>query len=292
MHGYEELARWVDLRNAVFPDDPDSVQVLALIRARQVGHVNLLAVDEGRPVGIAMLADDYGPEASTHAYVEVGVVPERRGEGIGSALFHDVSQRAQVRGRLGLECETLVSDSRTVDWLTRRGFREGGRLRQLALAADVPVAGASLPAGVALHSIASRPDLIGGMFEVAQAAYGELSGHRPDQVSSRIEWEVYELGGELDLDLSLVAERNGDVFGYSTLLAPPGATDAFLRMLCVLPGLDAVAAALVREQVGRAREAGRLRILCWALSPRVEECLSSLGFRVADESVTLRGPLL
>ena len=292
MHGYEELERWVQLRNAVFPDDPDSVQVLTLIRARQTGHVNLLAVDEGRPVGMAMLSDDIGPEASTHAYVEVGVVPERRGEGIGSALFHDVSQRARERGQLGLECETLVSDSRTVDWLTRRGFVEESRLRQLVLADDDALSDAPLPKGVALHLIGSRPDLIDGMFEVAQAAYGELYGHRPAQVSSRIEWEVYELGGAFDLDLSLVAERGGDVLGYATLLSPAGTTDAFLRMLCVLPGLDAVAAALVREQVVQARKAGRQRVLAWALSPRIESCLTSIGSRVADESVTLRSPLL
>jgi N-acetylglutamate synthase-like GNAT family acetyltransferase len=289
VHGYEELQRWVELRNAVFPDDPDSAQATALIRARQIDHVNLLAFDEGRAVGMAKLADDPG---STHAYVEVGVVPERRGRGIGSALFHDVSRRAAARGQTGLECEAVLSDSPTVDWLRRRGFREQGRLRQLVLASGDPLGDAPAPQEVALHPLGSRPDLVGGMFEVAQAAYGELAGHRPGQADTLTEWQVYELGGALDLDLSLVAERDGDVLGYSTLLAPEGTTDAFHRMTCVLPGMDAVATALVREQAVRAREAGRERVLSWALTPRIEGWLLALGFRVADESVTLRGPLL
>jgi GNAT superfamily N-acetyltransferase len=289
VHGYEELERWVELRNAVFPDDPDSVQATALIRARQADHVNLLAFDDGRAVGFAKLADDPG---STHAYVEVGVVPDRRGEGIGSALFHDVSERAAAKGQTGLECEAVLSDSPTVEWLTRRGFREHGRLRQLVLEADDELADAPVPEGVALHALGSRTDLIGGMFEVAQAAYAELSGHRPAQADALLEWQVYELGGNVDFDLSFVAERDGEVVGYSTLLAPEGTTDAFLRMTCVRPGCAGVGAALVREQVVLTREAGRRRVLCWALSPQMEERLATLGFRVADESVTLRGPLL
>ena len=90
MHGYEALVRWVDLRNSLFPHDPDSVQVLALARAREAGHVNLIAYVDDEPVGVAMIGDDPGTQASTHAYVEVGIVPSFRGRGIGTALFRDV----------------------------------------------------------------------------------------------------------------------------------------------------------------------------------------------------------
>lgn len=292
MHGYEDLARWVTLRNAVFLDDPDSVAALALIRARERGHVNLLALEDGEPVGIAMLADDPGSQTETHAYVEVGVVPERRGRGIGTALFSDISQRVQARGQLGLQCEALVSDSRTLDWLAQRGFEESYRLKQLVLAADDELADAPPPDGVVLHAIGAHPDLVGGMFEVAQASYGELAGPRAAQAPSRLEWQVYELGGEVDLDLSLVAERDGGVLGYSTLHSSPGSPDAFHRMTCVLPDLDAVARALLREQVVRAREERPRRMVAWALTTRSEGWLGSLGFRVCDESATLRGPLL
>ena len=70
-HGHEALARWVEGRNALFPHDyPDSVQVLALARARELGHVNLLALVDDEPVGVAMLSDDPGTQAAAHAYAD------------------------------------------------------------------------------------------------------------------------------------------------------------------------------------------------------------------------------
>ena len=294
MHGHEALARWVEVRNPLFPQDPDSVQVLALARAREVGHVNLLALVDGEPVGVAMLGDDPGTRASTHAYVEVGVLPEHRGRGFGTALFRDVSLRVLMRGHEGLECEALASDSRSVDWLTRRGFREQRRHPQLVLEADDPVGEAPLPAGTALHALGSRPDLIAGMFEVAQVAYADYPSPRGGQAATYTDWQVYELGAEaIDVELSLVAERNGVVLGYSTVIAPPSADEARHKMTCVLPAAgDELAAALVREVVVHARAAGRRRVVAWALTPAMEDVFSRLGFRPGDASVMFRGPLL
>ena len=148
MHGYEALVRWVDLRNSLFPHDPDSAQVLALARAREAGHVNLLA---------------YVTQASTHAYVEVGIVPSFRGRGIGTALFRDVSLRVLTRSKEGLECEALASDARSLEWLARRGFQELRRYPEHTLEAGDPLADAPLPDGVAVHAVGSRPDLLHGM---------------------------------------------------------------------------------------------------------------------------------
>jgi GNAT superfamily N-acetyltransferase len=295
MHGYEALARWVEVRNSVFPHDPDSAQILALARAREVGHVNLFAFVDGEPVGTAMLGDDPGTHASTHAYVEVGVLPGHRGRGIGTALFRDLSLRVLGQGHHeGLECEALAGDTRSLDWLTSRGFRELRRHKQVVLGADDALGEAPSAGGTALHPVGSRPDLIGGMFGVAQAAYAELPSPRSGQAGTLTEWQVYELGAEaLDLELSLVAERDGEVLGYSTMTTPAGSDDVWHRMTCVLPtsGTE-LAAALVREQVVRSRAAGRRRVVAWPLTASMEDVFAGLGFRVADESVTLRGPLL
>lgn len=294
MHGYETLARWVEVRNSVFPHDPDSAHILALARAREVGHVNLLALMDGEPVGVGMLGDDPGTQASTHAYVEVGVVPGHRGRGVGTALFRDLSLRVMSRGFEGLECEALAADTRSLDWLTTRGFRELRRHTQLLLDADVPLGDAPLADGVELHTVGSRADLIGGIFAVAQVAYAELPSPRSGQAGTFTEWQVYELGAEaLDLELSLVAERHDKVLGYSTMTTPAGADEAFHRMTCVLPAAGTeLAAALVREQVVRARAAGRRRFVAWALTPSMEEVFTRLGFHAGEVSVTLRGPLL
>jgi ribosomal protein S18 acetylase RimI-like enzyme len=294
VHGHEALARWVEVRNPLFPFDPDSVQVLALSRAREPGHVNLLALLDDEPVGVAMIGDDPGTRASTHAFVEVGVVPEHRGRGIGTALFRDVSLRVMTRGHEGLECEALASDARTLDWLTRRGFRELRRHPQLVLEAEDPLADAPLPRGVAGHAVGSRPDLIQGMFEVARASYADYPSPRSGQAATYTDWQVYELGADaIDVDLSLVAERDGSVLGYSIVIAPPSTDEARHKMTCVLPTAgDELAAALVREVVVRARGAGRRRVVAWALTPAMEDVFSRLGFRPGDETVMLQGPLL
>ena len=294
MHGYEALVRWVDLRNSLFPHDPDSVQVLALARAREAGHVNLLAYVDDEPVGVAMIGDDPGTRASTHAYVEVGIVPSFRGRGIGTALFRDVSLRVLTRSKEGLECEALASDARSLEWLARRGFQELRRYPEHTLEAGDPLVDAPLPDGVAVHAVGSRPDLLHGMYEVARAAYPELPSPLSGQAGTYTEWQVYELGsGALDLDLSLVAEQDGAVQGYSTMTAPAGSEDAAHRMVHVaLEAAPGLAAALVREQVVRARDARRRRVVAWATTPAVATVYAGLGFRAGDESVMLRGPLL
>jgi GNAT superfamily N-acetyltransferase len=294
VHGYEALGQWAAVRNSIFRLDPESAQVLALVRAREVGHTNLLAVVNGEPVGVAMIPDDPGTRASTHAYVEVGVVPGHRGRGVGSALFHDVSQRVSNRGHEGLECEASAEDTATLDWLGRRGFREQRRHPQLVIGPDDPLAEAPVPDGVGLHAFGSRPDLIEGMFRVAQAIYPRFPSPRDGQAATFADWQVYELGDEdVDVELSLVAERDGDVQGYSMLTTPAGLDDAWHRVTCVLPTAgEELGAALVREQVARARAAGRKRVVSWALTPWTARVVAQLGFSAGEESVTLRGPLL
>jgi GNAT superfamily N-acetyltransferase len=295
VHGHEALARWVELRNSLFPHDfPESVQVLALARAREVGHVNLLALAEDEPVGVAMLGDDPGTRVATHAYVEVGVVPDHRGRGIGTALFRDLSQRVRTRGHEGLECEALVSDHGTVEWLARRAFVEQRRHPQLLLEAEDALGDAPLPAGIVLHDLGSRSDLIEGMFEVAREAFVDYPAPISGQAATYSDWQVYELGAEgIDVELSLVAEQDGSVRGYSTVLAQPDPDEALHKMTCVLPSAgDDLAAALVHELVERARAAGRRRVVAWALTPAMEGVFSQLGFRPGDQSVVFRGPLL
>src|SRR5262249_26656546 len=74
--GYGELERWVAARNEVIRDDPVSANRMALIRASELGRVDLLVCEEGEPVGTGMLAGDPNSLESSYAYVEM-TVPER-----------------------------------------------------------------------------------------------------------------------------------------------------------------------------------------------------------------------
>lgn len=92
--GFADLERWTATRNEVVPDDPGDPGMLALIRASELEHVNLLAWWDGEVVGVGMLTADANALASDHPYVEVLVPQRHRGRGVGTALLADVSERA------------------------------------------------------------------------------------------------------------------------------------------------------------------------------------------------------
>jgi hypothetical protein len=83
----------------------------------------------------------------------------------------------------------------------------------------------------------------------------------------------------LDVELSLVAERRGEVLGYSTLATPTGSDDASHETTWVLPPGTELAEELVRELVPGARAADPRRVVAWALAPWTERVLVRLGFR-------------
>ena len=93
--GYGDLERWVEARNDVLSDDPHTAEMMALVRASELEHVDLLASEDGEIVGAGMLAGDPASTASTHPYVEVTVPRTYRGRGVGAALFQELSERAR-----------------------------------------------------------------------------------------------------------------------------------------------------------------------------------------------------
>ena len=99
--GYDELQRWVQARNDAGPD-VYTTEMTALLRAVELDHVDLLALDDGEPVGTAFISGDPRSVASGRPYVEINVPPERRGRGFGSALFAAVAEHARRLGHHGL----------------------------------------------------------------------------------------------------------------------------------------------------------------------------------------------
>jgi GNAT superfamily N-acetyltransferase len=172
--GYAELERWVEARNEVLPDDPDSAQMMALVRASELEHVDLIACDDGEVVGTGMLAGDPSSLQSSHPYVEVTVREGHRGRGVGSALLQDLSDRARRLGKDGLECESRAHDDYSIAFLERRGFAATGRAAKYELELDAfDGAEPSPPPGIELAMVSDRPDLLQGMYRVAEVTFPE-----------------------------------------------------------------------------------------------------------------------
>jgi GNAT superfamily N-acetyltransferase len=294
--GYADLERWVAVRNEVAPDDPDDPTMMALVRASELGHVNLLAYEDGEAVGTGMLAADPNSLESTHPYVEVMVPSRHRGQGVGTALLNELSERVRRLGKEGIHVEARENDAYSVDYLRRRGFVEQDRADHLVLeleGAD-PVE-PTAPGGVSIHWLADRHDLVRGAYEVAAETYPELGGPISKQAGSQQKWQVYELGDpRIALELAAVAVAgDDDVVGFGTLLRIGGGNVGVHRITVVLPHWRGrgVGSALTGSQIAAARRASYERLEAWVWTDLQKRLYQSLGYERRGAAIDFFGPL-
>jgi GNAT superfamily N-acetyltransferase len=294
--GYAELERWVAARNEVVPDDPDSAEMMALVRANELDHVDLLAVDEGEIVGTGMLAGDPASVGSSHPYVEVTVPERHRGRGVGASLLRELSERARRLGKEGLVTESRAHDTYSIAFLERRGFVEQGRSAKYVLElASYEESDPSRSEGVDVVMLADRPDLVAGMYEVAKATYPEVGGYQAKQAESLHEWQLYHLGSPgTALDMTPLAVANGEVIGFATLIVQADGRTAEHRIAAVRADWRrrGIATLLLRTQLAAAKRAGVETVVAWGRSEHAGQPYGiKLGFEIQAETIAFQGPL-
>lgn len=294
--GYADLERWVATRNEVLPDDPDSVEMMALVRASEFDHVDLLACEDGEVLGTGMLAGDPESAEASHPYVEVTVPAQHRGRGVGAALFREVSERARRLGKEGLECEARAGDGYSIAFLGRRGFVELGRAAKYALdLSEYEGPDSSQTEEVELAMLAERPDLLAGMYEVAKATYPEAGGYQAKQAESVQAWQLYHLGSPgTALDMTPVAIADGEVIGFATMILQTEGRTAEHRMAAVRADWRrrGIATLLLHAQLGAAKDAGVETVIAWGRDGHDGSTYGAkLGFKPCAETISFRGPL-
>lgn len=294
--GYADLERWVAARNEVFPDDPESAQMMALVRASELEHVDVLACDEDEVVGTGMLAGDPSSLDSSHPYAEVTVRAPHRRRGVGSALFHDLSERARRLGKEGIQCEARAHDASSIEFLERRGFVEFGRSAKYVLElADYVDAGPVPPEGIQLALLSDRPDLLQGMYEVAKATYPEVGGYQAKHVRTFHEWQLYQLGSpRTAFDMTPIALAADEVVGFATLIRGLDGRSVEHRIAVVSPRWRrrGIATTLLRAQVAAAKREGFESVIAWERSEHTGSVYGTkIGFSPRAETIGFRGPL-
>ena len=293
--GYADLERWVATRNEVVPDDPGDAGRMALIRANEPEHVNLLAWRDGEVVGIGMLTADPMALTSNDPYVEVMVPQRHRGRGIGTALLADISERVRRLGKRGLHVDARENDADSVGFLERRGFVEQRRADRLVLeVAEVNPLDPAPPDAVSIHWLAERPDLVPAAHRVAAETYPELAGPRSMLAETLHEWQLYELGDpRVAFDLSPVAMAGDEAVGFGIVLSVENGKFGMHRITVVLPAWRrrGVGAALTRAQIAAARHASLERLEAWAWTDLQQRLYASLGYRRVGASIDFFGPL-
>jgi GNAT superfamily N-acetyltransferase len=291
--GYDELQRWVQARNDAGPD-VYTAEMTALLRAVELDHVDLLALEDGEPVGTAFISGDPRSVASGRPYVEINVPPDLRGRGIGSALFDAVGEHARRLGHHGLRCTALADDEYSLSYLQRRGMRVRRRTYQMVLELQDEPPTALAPPAVAVDWLGELPALLGGMSRVARDA----AENRPDFsvgfVRTQSDWQMYELGSPLvRLDVTAVAHVGDEVVGYAIGQDLPAGDGLYHRAIAVAPAWQerGVGEALVRAQGARAHASGIRTLLALPWNEALERMYARLGYTRATAWLELEGSL-
>jgi GNAT superfamily N-acetyltransferase len=293
--GYADLAVWVDVRNAGAPDDPETVEMMALVRARELHRMDLLAFLDGEPAGAAFLAGDPASVSASHPYVDIRVLEPLRGRGVGTALVHELAEGARRQGKVGFECSVLSTDAHSLGYVERRGYEAIRTVDQWTLDLRGDVAGHKPPEGVEIGWLAERPELMDKMYAVAAEAYPEFGGWVARQTDTMQDWLVYELGNpSLPVELTSVAvTAEGEVAGFSTFIVLPDGKTASHRMVAVARAWRGrgIAKALVSVQLEAAKAAGYERLVAWRRGDAPDRAFTGLGFERGHSWTVFLGPL-
>ena len=300
--GDADLATYAAIVNAGSPEDPTSVEELRWSAATYPGGLRLLAELDGGPVGAASVGRIYvHPPEYPYYWGSLDVVADARRQGIGTALLTRISAQAAADGKIGLHIPASASRPFAIEFLLHRGFEEYERMTalRLDLAGLVPPA-VDPPAGVTITTLAARPELVGGVHQVALEAFADIpGGDEPMTVGDLAEFRARDVDRDsIPSDAFFVAfdAATGLVIGYSSLMLTPGSTTAaWYDMTAVLRAWRGrgVAVALKRATVGWAIGRGLAALdtgndLDNAAMRAVN---AKLGFRPLPDLLTLRGPL-
>jgi mycothiol synthase len=284
-----DTARSLEIYNDVYVRRRVSVERAAAFARGSLASIDLLVSIDGVDVGSA--AAVLTSSQPDHAFTVLGVLPEHRGRGAGTALYDAVSRWAAEQGLDTIEARAEGDDVVSQAFAQRRGFVEVWR--ELGFELDLREATPRPPqsAGIEIVQLADRPELADTLYDVAIEAEPDVPSNEDWQPPTREEYVESNIGrpGSI-IVVALVA---GEAVGYATLSVHEGAgTHAFTAVKRAARGRG-IARALKAAQIAWAKEQGLTRLSATnerrnAPMIRVNQ---SLGYREGPGRVGLRGPL-
>jgi GNAT superfamily N-acetyltransferase len=274
VYGVDELAH-------VIQDDERSAWLLAARGDEAIG------CGVGRPSSIA-----------GSLYAMARVLPEHRGQGVGTRLYEALSQHAAALGLTSLWGRIREGDTQSRRFAEKRGFREVSREYEVVL--DVAEANSSgdPPAGIELVSLAERPDLEQALYDVDVEVGPDVPSHEAGYEPMTFErWHATYLEGPGAMPAAcIVALADGEIVGYTGLRRRGSVSPTAENMLTAVRRpwrRRGIATALKREQIARAREAGIEQIYTTNDETNVgmRGVNAHLGYRPAPTRILVSGPL-
>lgn len=298
------LLAYVVIRNAVTPDNTDSLEQIRWENATYPGEVvRFLATDGGgRPVAAASTGRIWMHAKNFERYwLGIWVIADARGKGIGSSLYTAVSDAARAAGKTGFQTELSETHREGHQFLANRGFVETDHSKMVRL----ELTGLATPVvrplpGIRLVTLAERPDLVTGVHATAIEAFPDIPGEdEPMDVGTLDEFvarDVERAGIAKDAFFVALDEATGEVAGYASLIFSAGSTtEAYHDMTAVRRAYRGrgIATALKRSTIAWAIEHG-LDALDTGNdldNAPMRAVNLALGYRPVPDWIGLQGPL-
>ena len=286
-----DLERSLAIYNAVFPSEAVTMDEVHSFISQTLDYGDFIGPGGSVAVGVMPQRPDVG-------FVMLGVLPDHRRRGVGTALYRAVSAWLAERDVHRIDVPVHEDDEEAIAFAERRGFQEVERNRRMVLDLTtldpLPV---EPPAGVEIVSWAERPDLAGGIYEVACEAFPDIPGGEDELMEPFVDWLAHHMQGSGDLpEATFVAVAGSEVVGYAkfslTAAQPTTANHDMTGVKRSWRGRG-VAGALKRAQIAWAKEQGyeRLATQNEVRNEPIRRLNARLGYRPAPGRVTMRGPL-
>jgi GNAT superfamily N-acetyltransferase len=300
--GPADLPRWIELHRAILPQPPSPIEpradaeAIAEYMLANPRQLRLLAEVDGRPAGLGRTSSSPNARARGGVYAFVAVAEEHRGRGVGTRLYRAVSEWAERAGASALVLQLFESEEAGLSWAARRGFTEIAHELRLALdleSAAVPTA--EPPPGVELTTLAERPELLRGVYDLALETEPDVPGAEAIELPPFEEWRRSEFGWALrHPEAVFVATTPEEVVGSATLdLRDGGLAVHYSTSVRRSWRGRGLARALKAAQIAWAREAGYVRLETRndSRNTSILRLNESFGYTEMQTVLTLRGPL-
>ena len=143
---HQQYERWAAILNEVSGDVFEVDEIKHFIESDD-GSAWLLALSGDEALGCGV-----GRPSSIQSslYAMVRVLPEHRGQGVGTRIYQALSEHARRLGRESLWGRVREDDAASRDFVRNRGFREAGREYEVVLDTALADTASSAPDGIEL----------------------------------------------------------------------------------------------------------------------------------------------
>jgi mycothiol synthase len=280
------LATYSEAWSAISPRDAVSAEFVSDRLAREPERLYLLAERDSRTMGCGFVGGSGFPG---RRIVEIGVVPERRRRGIGSALLERCLDHARSLGGEVAAGWVWEDCAPGLAFAAHHGFSEFERGVELVreLRREEPPAP---PVGIEIAELA--PEHQPGAYEIWIEGVSDIPSTEPAEVMPYDRWLTETLAKEL----VLVALDGETVVGFAALEdrdREAGLAGNDLTTVRRSHRRRGIAEALKRAQLARARELGYRTVVTGQDERNVamQRLNEKLGYRPLPATIMVRRPL-